>query len=62
MVSSTAIRARINNEVSWNQVVLQQGQLGKGQRQQMMELIDQPRPLANDRLQPTSDLAEGAQL
>src|SRR5262245_33429504 len=38
-----------------------QGQLGEGQGEEVMELIEQARALADDGLQAASDLAEDAQ-
>ena len=43
-------------------VLDQQAQFGKGQVQQMMELIDEAGALADDGLEPAGDLAEDAQL
>jgi hypothetical protein len=39
-----------------------QGQLGKRQREQVVQLVDEPSALANDGLQAAGDLAEHAQL
>ena len=44
------------------EVLRQEGKLGEGQREQTMELIDQPGALADDGLESPGDLAEGAGL
>ena len=40
----------------------EQGQLGEGQGQQMMELVEETGALADDGLQSSGDLAEDAEL
>jgi hypothetical protein len=40
----------------------EQGQLGEGQDQHVMELIDEAGALANNGLEPAGDLAKDAQL
>ena len=39
----------------------EQGEFGESQRQQVVQLIDEPRPLADDGLESAGDLAERAQ-
>jgi len=43
-------------------VLGEQGQLGEDQSQELVKLVDQPRALADGRLQATGDLPQGAQL
>lgn len=43
-------------------VLDEQCEFGKGEREKVMELIDEARPLAHDRLEPAGDLAERALL
>ena len=44
------------------EIFREQGQLGEGESEQVMELVDQARALADDGLEPAGDLAEDAKL
>jgi hypothetical protein len=44
------------------EVLGQQGQLGEGQGEQLMELVEQAGALADDRLEASGDVAQGAEL